>query len=676
MQPAEAKARHDQLAEEIRRNDHAYYVAAQPTISDHEYDRLYRELLNLEQEFPELVTPDSPSQRVGGQPIDKFESITHTMPMMSLDNTYSPEEVQAFINRVQKLLPDESLDWIVEPKVDGVAVSLRYENGALVTGATRGDGTTGDNITANLKTIRGLPLRIEAGAGTPKVLELRGEVYMTRTGFEKLNFERESAGDEKFANTRNATAGTLKQLDPRIAANRPLRVVLYGAGEIDADFRPTTQDTFLTWLRSLGFRTSERVWHSGTADEVLAAIAELDSVRRKFDYETDGAVIKLNDFALRQHCGATAKAPRWAIAYKYAPEQAETVLRDISIQIGRTGALTPVAELKPVLLAGTTVKRATLHNEEELRRKDVRIGDRVIIEKAGDIIPAVVRVVVEQRTGAEQVFLFPKQCPECSSNVTRDSVGGTANVVWRCPNPDCPAQVRGRLEHFCSRGAMDIEGGGEVLIRQLADHGLALDASELYRLKVEEVAALDRMGEKSAQNFIEGIAGSRQRELWRLIFGLGILHVGTGVAKSLSRAFPNLDTLMHATEEDLAALDDIGPVIARSVADWFNNPDNSALVERFRKADLNFESDLFQAADKDGIFSGKTFVLTGTLPTLTRTEATARIEALGGKVSTSVSKNTHYVLAGEDAGSKLAKAEKLGISILSESMFLDLCEGP
>ena len=673
MTAEEAARRHRELAAEIRAHDRAYYVAAQPVIDDRAYDRLYRELLDLERDHPALVTPDSPSQRVGGAPLEGFNTVRHALPMMSLDNTYSEAEVRAFVTRVAKLLPDEDLTWTVEPKIDGVAISIRYENGLLAQAATRGDGVHGDDVTANIRTIRGLPLRLHTDT-PPAVLEVRGEVFMSRSGFIKLNAEREAAGEERFANARNATAGTLKQLDPRVAATRPLNVILYGPGVIEGAERPPTQEAFLEWLRALGLKGSEHVRLCHIADELIAAIEELDRVRREFDYETDGAVIKLNSVALRDLCGSTAKAPRWAIAYKYAPEQAETTLRDISIQVGRTGALTPVAELEPVHLAGTTVKRATLHNEEDMRRKDVRIGDRVIIEKAGDIIPAVVRVVTDKRTGAEREFAFPTACPECGTPVTRDSATGAGNVVIRCQNPDCPAQVRERLEHFCSRGAMDIEGGGEVMIRQLVARGLALDPAELYRLKVEEVAALERMGEKSAANFIAGIAASRQRELWRLIFGLGILHVGAGVAKALTRGFPDLDELMRADEEQLAALDDVGPVIARSVVGWFAEPRNRDLIERLRQAGLEFESRLYQAADAGGPFTGKTFVLTGTLPTLKRAEAAARIEAHGGKVASSVSKKTDYVVAGEDAGSKLAKAEKLGVTILTEAELLALCD--
>ena len=672
MTPEKARKRHEELAAKIREYDYAYYVLAKPLISDREYDSLYHELLDLEKEFPELITPDSPTQRVGGQPLSEFKPYHHAIPMMSLDNTYSQEEVREFVNRVQRLLPGEKLVWLLEPKIDGVAVNLRYEHGILVAGATRGDGVTGDDITANLKTIRSVPLRL-AGHSAPPVLEVRGEVYMTKAGFQKLNAERAAQGEELFANPRNAAAGSLKQLDPRIVASRPLDILLYGIGQIQGAPPPSTQLDLLEWLRKLGLKTPERTWLCKSLEELINAIAELDKVRRDFPYETDGAVIKLNSIAQRERCGATAKAPRWAIAYKYAPEQAETNLKDITIQVGRTGALTPVAELEPVLLAGTTVSRATLHNEEDLRRKDIRIGDRVIIEKAGEIIPIVVRAVTEKRTGHEKPFRFPSRCPECGTSVTRDTADGEGGVIVRCPNYDCPAQIRGRIEHWCSRGAMDIEGGGEVLVAQLVKTGLVHDVSDLYQLKLEQVASLERMGEKSAKNFLDAVEASRKRDLWRLIHGLGILHVGAGVAKNLARHFPNLDAIMNASVEELMKAEDVGEVIAQSIVQWTSQDRNRNLIERLRKAGLNFESSMHHSAAAAGPLAGKTFVLTGTLPSMSREEATAKIEALGGRVSSSVSKKTDFVLAGEEAGSKLEKARKLGIPVIDEAEFLRMC---
>ncbi|MBL9169538.1 MAG: NAD-dependent DNA ligase LigA [Verrucomicrobiales bacterium] len=676
MTDAQTRQRHAELCEEIRRHDYAYYILAKPVVSDREYDRLMAELLRLESERPELRTADSPSQRVGGAPLEGFTSVRHAVPMMSLDNTYSQEEVREFVLRVQKLLPDKVLEWVVEPKVDGVAISLRYEDGVLAVGATRGDGTTGDDITHNLRTIRSLPLRL-SGPTAPSVLEVRGEVFLPTAGFTRMNEERQAAGEEAFANPRNAAAGSLKQLDSQAVAKRPLAVVVYGIGQVVGDFRPETQVDLVEGLRRWGLPTPVRLWRCGSTEELLAAITELDEFRKSLGYETDGAVVKLNSIVDREKLGSTSKAPRWAIAYKYAPEQAETRLNSISIQVGRTGALTPVAELEPVFLSGSTISRATLHNAEELARKDIRIGDTVIIEKAGEVIPAVVSVVLSRRTGSEQVFEFPKVCPECGSQINRLGKENEAEqgVVWRCVNPDCPAQVRGRIEHWCSRGAMDIEGAGEVIVAQLVKHGLVLDVADLYRLRVAELAALERMGEKSAQNLVDGIQQSRERDLWRLLFGLGILHVGAGVAKALGRRFSSLDELMRASEAELLGVDDVGEVIARSVVAWFSESRHRSLISRLREAGLNFQSALYVAGEAQGLLVGKTFVLTGTLPGMTREEAAAQIEALGGKVSGSVSKKTDYVLAGDDAGSKLEKAAKLGVPVIDLAGFRRLVEG-
>ncbi len=676
MNPDEARQRHAELAEEIRGHDRAYYTLDRPTISDREYDALYRELLDLEAALPELVTPDSPSQRVGNAPLESFASVRHAIPMMSLDNTYSQEEVWEFAKRVEKLLPEESLEWTVEPKIDGIAVSLRYESGVLVSGATRGDGTTGDDITANLKTIRSVPLKLPAGA--PAVFEVRGEAYMTRSGFRKLNEERAAAGEPLYANPRNTAAGALKQLDSRVVATRPLDVIFYGLGQVEGEgWGAATQLEMFDRLKEFGFRTHERLWRCATVYELISAIDELEAAKAGFDYETDGAVLKLNRFALRDRIGSTSKAPRWAMAYKYAAEQAETLLRSITIQVGRTGKLTPVAELEPVLVAGTTVSRATLHNEDEIRRKDVRVGDTVVIEKAGEIIPAVVRVVMEKRPADAAEFVFPTQCPECGSQASKasgDEEGGE-NVDWRCVNPDCPAKIRGRLEHWCSRGAMDIEGGGEVLVAQLVARGLADNVADLYDVSLDEVASLERMAEKSAKNFLDGLEASRKQDMWKVLFGLGILHVGAGVAKTLARSFKRLDDIFAAKLEELTAVEDIGETIARSIQKWWGDARNKELIRRLRAADLNFESSLYQEGGAGGLFAGKVFVLTGTLPTLTRSEASAKIEAAGGKCSSSVSKKTDFVLAGEEAGSKLAKAEKLGVRILDEAEFLAMLEG-
>ncbi len=687
MTHAQAKARHSELSEEIRRHDHAYYVDAKPVIQDREYDRLYHELLELEREFSDLLTPDSPSQRVGGKPLSEFKSSQHLVPMMSLDNTYSQEEVRAFVERVQKILPDKTLEWVVEPKVDGVAINLRYENGVFTVGATRGDGTHGDDITANLKTIRSIPLRLDGQQSVAGVLEVRGEVFLNKAVFARINAERTSAGEEVFANPRNAAAGSLKQLDPTLVAKRRLDIILYGTGKVEFEgalktdlaragsetSASQTQVELLAWLKSLGFRTPERTWFCRSSDELLAAIDELDKIRDEFPYETDGAVIKLNSIPLRDKAGVTSKAPRWGMAYKYAPDQAETKLNSITIQVGRTGKLTPVAELEPVVLAGTTVRRATLHNEDQIKRLDVRVGDTVVVQKAGEIIPEVVRVVSDKRTGAELAFHFPKECPECGSKASKGVVADEESADWRCTNPDCPAQVRGRIEHWCARGAMDIEGGGEMLAAQLVKSGLVRDVAELYKLKLDEIANLERMGEKSARNFLDGIEASKERDMWRVLFGLGIFHVGAGVAKSLGRAFTNLEDIFAAGPALLAEVEDIGGVIAESLTQWHDDSRNRDLLSRLNKAGVNFSSALHNPAAALGPFAGKTFVLTGTLPTLKREEAAAKIEALGGKVSSSVSKKTDYVVAGEEAGSKLEKAQKLGVKIIDEAEFLKMC---
>src|SRR6266545_1667060 len=592
MTEAQAKARHAELVEEVRQHDHLYYVEAKPVISDRDYDKLYRELLDLEKQFPDLVTPDSPSQRVGGKPLSKFKPSQHLVPMMSLDNTYSQEEVRQFVDRVQKLLPHEKLEWVVEPKVDGVAVNLRYQDGLFVVGATRGDGTTGDDITANLRTLRSIPLRLKATGDLPELMEVRGEVYFTKEAFARLNAERASAGEEIFANPRNAAAGSLKQLDPTLVARRRLDLIVYGTGRVEGGHPPATQLVLLRWLKSHGFKTAENFWFCTSVDELFAAIDELDKIRHRFSYETDGAVIKLNSIPLRDKVGATAKAPRWGMAFKYAPEQAETKLKGITIQVGRTGALTPVAELEPVLLAGTTVKRATLHNEDQIKRLDARMGDIVLIQKAGEIIPEVVQVVTGKRTGQEQIFHFPKSCPECGSRVSKGSAAEGEAAVWRCTNPDCPAQIRGRIEHWCGRGAMDIEGGGEVLVAQLVKNGLVRDVADLYQLKLDDLANLERMGEKSARNFLDGIEASKSRDMWRVLYGLGILHVGAGVAKSLGRSFPDLDAVFAASVDQLIGTEDIGEVIADSIVQWYGEPRNRQLIERLRQAGINYKSSL------------------------------------------------------------------------------------
>jgi len=680
MTPSAAAREHADLVAKVRAHDHAYYIEARPVVSDVEYDQLYRRLVEIEAAHPELAHPDSPTRRVGGSPLEGFAKVAHRIPMKSLENTYSEAEVRAFLGRAEAELrrqghlgEDATPAWTVEPKVDGVAISLRYEDGVFVQGATRGDGTTGDDVTANLRTIRNLPLRLEhpLGLPLPRVLEVRGEVYMPNEGFARLNASRGQDGEEPFANPRNATAGSLKQLDPKLVAQRPLRVVTYGLGELECPDPPASQTALTAWLRSLGLPVPERTWRARAHDDVIEAIRQLDGMRRGFGYETDGAVVKLDDVALRRHLRDTEKYPRWAMAYKYAPDRAQTLLHDIEIQVGRTGALTPVAILEPVFLSGSTVSRATLHNEDEVARKDVRPGDTVVVEKAGEVIPAVVEVVLGLRSPSANRFEFPRECPECRTAAVREKTAAGEGAVWRCPNPRCPARVRANIEHWCSRTAMDIEGGGEVMARALVAAGLVRDVADLYQLAAGDVVRLERQGEKSAANLVAGIDASRSRDLVRVLFGLGILHVGITVAKILARAFPDIDAIARASVEELKAIEDVGPVIAGSVSGWFSDPENRSLVERLRSAGVNMASSTYRPRDgvAAGRLAGKTFVLTGTLQTMTREQASARIEAMGGKVSSSVSKKTDYVVAGSEAGSKLDKALALGVPVLDEAAF-------
>ena len=742
--PDTSQQRHAVLAEEILRHDQAYYVEAQPSISDQEYDRLYRELLALEAVHPELRTPDSPSQRVGGEPIDGFETIRHTVPMMSLDNTYSQEEVREFVDRVQKLLPGELLEWFVEPKADGIAIGLRFEYGLFTSGITRGDGIAGDDVTANLRTVRSIPLRLnELGqADTPEVLEVRGEVVMTCSGFEKLNHERADAGEPLFANPRNATAGSLKQLDSALVAKRPLDIVLYGSGEIVGGPAIDSQSDLLDVLGQVGFRTPQNTWRCSSVDEVLDAIDELDRVRGGFDYDTDGAVIKLNSFSQRERIGATAKAPRWAMAYKYAPEQAQTRLNAITVQVGRTGTLTPVAELEPVFLDGSTISRATLHNEEEIARKDIRVGDTVIIEKRGDVIPGLIGVVKEERPAGAEPFEMQSatgsRCPECDGEIRKDE----SFVAWRCINTQCPAQAAQRLEHFAARTALDIECLGDIVSDKLVERGLASEPLDLFSLSVEQLGPLNLgtddeprvFGEKNATKLVESLALARGMGLDRWLFALAIPEMGRTTASSLAKFHDNLQavagspllcevialdekvaetvrinprsrknrpnsdidkagrerlytSLVSEIRDSLGRLEslcfakitkengdhppnyttEVGPSVARSVLDWFTSETGCATLECLAKLGIDPQGSRPRGG---GVFAGKRFVITGTLPTMSRDEAKEKIEINGGKTTESVSNKTDYLLAGEQAGLKLAKAESLGVRILDEVKFL------
>jgi DNA ligase (NAD+) len=660
---AEAKQRIEELRAEIERHNRLYYIDAKPEISDREYDALLKELEELEARCPEFRSPASPTRRVGGAPLDHFDSVRHAVPMMSLSNTYSKEELVEFDRRIRKLIPEETFSYILEPKIDGVAISLRYENGELVQALTRGDGTTGDDVTANIRTIKSIPLRLD-DMMPPAVLEVRGEIYMDTAGFAQLNEYRQEAGLEPFANPRNACAGSLKQLDPREVAKRPLDAIFYATGEL-VDMAFDTHEQMLQSLSHYGLRITPSYWLHDTIETVLDRLDELESMRHAFPFEMDGGVIKVNERRLYEPLGTTAKSPRWAVAYKYEPEQAETTLHAVSIQVGRTGVLTPVAELEPVQLAGTTVKRATLHNEDEIRRKDIKVGDRVVVEKAGEIIPAVVKVVTGKRTGSEQDFTMPTACPVCGGNVEKRE----GEVALRCINLQCPAQVKSWLTHFASRGAMDINGLGESLVEQLVDSGLVKNPADLYTLTKAEVSGLERMGDKSADNLIRGIGESRKRPFERVLFGLGIRHVGKGAAILLAEAFRNIDALKAAGPEQLERIHDIGPIVGKSVVEYFRSPDTCAVIERLRKAGVNFEQEEKTGSSE---FEGLSFVLTGTLDTMTRDEAGEKIRARGGKVSSSVSKNTSYLVAGASAGSKLDKAEALGVTVLTEEQLMAL----
>jgi DNA ligase (NAD+) len=657
----EAKKRVAQLRQEIDEHNRRYFEEAAPTISDREYDQLLRELSDLEKSFPQLAATDSPTQRVGGKPLKAFAQIAHRIPMLSLDNTYSEEEVKDFYRRMERLLPNQKIPVVIEPKADGVAVSLLYENGQLRYAATRGDGSVGDDITQNIATIRSVPKRLKGNA--PDILEVRGEAYLDKSGFAKLNAERSKAGLPEFANPRNAAAGSLKQLDPSIAAQRPLGLIFYGTGAIEGIPLEKHSELFAL-LKKLGLPGTERWWLADSVEGILSAIHELDRVRRDFPYQTDGAVVKVDSFAQREILGFTAKSPRWAIAFKYEAERVETRLDDILIQVGRTGTLTPVAALEPVTVSGSRVARATLHNEEEIERKDVRIGDVVIVEKAGEVIPAVVGVRTELRTGAEKKFRMPKNCPECGSQVVKDE----GQVAVRCVNSQCPAQLRRRIEHFASRGAMDIEGLGEAMVGQLVDHKLLGDVSDIYALNAETLSKLERTGEKSVANLLEAIERSKSRPLWRLLFGLGILHVGVSASRALADHFPNLDALMKSSEEELQRIPDVGEVVGRSIHHFFRQPGNLETIEKLRRAGLQFKAEEKNRDKAAPGFKGTTWVITGTL-TQSRDEIAEMILARGGKVSGSVSKKTSFLLAGEEAGSKLEKANKLGVRVIDEAEF-------
>src|SRR5690242_9905744 len=669
---AKATARQiEKLREEIRRHDDLYYVNNSPEISDREYDALLEQLQQLEQANPELVTPDSPTQRVGGRPAEGFPEVVHSRQMLSLDNTYNFDELRAFDERCRRLAEGRKLEYVAELKIDGLSLSLQYADGLLVRGVTRGDGRIGEDVTQNARTIRSVPLRLKSDA---KVLdtnvEVRGEVFIPREVFEKTNAEREEAGEPRFMNPRNAAAGAIRQLDSRLVARRKLDMFCYDLFVGGARKPFATHWEALEWLQAAGFRVNPHRKVCETIDEVIEFANAKEALRDDLGYEIDGLVVKVNSTALQDEFGATSKAPRWAIAYKYPARQASTKVLDIFVSVGRTGAITPVALLEPVFLAGTTVARATLHNEDEIKRLGLKIGDTVMIEKSGEIIPKVLSVVMSKRTGKEKDFVPPENCPVCGGLISRPE----GEVVARCVAADCTAQLMGRLLHFASRRAMRIEGLGDVLAEQLVAANLVKDVGDLYSLTLDQVASLPRMAKKSASNLLAQIEASKTRDLANLIYALGIRHVGERTAGILAHELGSLEKLIEASVEELDAIPEIGLTVAESVRDWFDDEGNRALCDRLRDVGIRTEAERRSSTQVDERFAGKQFVLTGTLTSFTRDEARALIEARGGRVNSSVSKKTDYVVAGEAAGSKLDKAQSLGVTILDEDKFKEMLE--
>ena len=648
------------LRERLTRAGYEYYVLDKPTMSDYDYDHQLRRLEELEAAHPETVTPDSPTQRVGGQALESFTQVVHKVPLESLQDVFDYDELRQFDQRVRGAVPEAAYD--VEPKVDGLSVALEYQDGLFVRGATRGDGQVGEDVTENLRTVRSIPLRIPDAPGQ---LIVRGEVYMPKKVFHALNEEREKRGEALFANPRNAAAGSLRQLDPKIAAQRRLDIAVFNVQWAEGETFRTHLET-LDYLQSKGFKVIPH-YTAATIEEAVSHVADIGEHRDSFPFDIDGAVIKVNDLAQREVLGSTAKFPRWAAAYKYPPEVKPSRVVDITIQVGRTGVLTPKAQLEPVRLAGTTVTSATLHNQDFIAEKDIRIGDTVLVRKAGEIIPEVLSVVAEKRPEGTVPYVFPAVCPVCGAPVERDEDG--AHI--RCTGAECPAQLLRNLAHFASRDAMDIEGLGIAVVENLVNAGLVRTPGDLYFLRAEDVEKLERMGKKSAQNLVEAIARSREQDLSRLIYALGIRQVGQKTGKVLAARFRTMDALENASLEELTAVDDIGEITARSILDWFASPQSRHLLARLREAGVNMEA---AEQGSDQRFAGLTFVLTGTLEHFTRDEAAGRIEALGGKSAGSVSKKTSYVVAGEAAGSKLRKAQELGVPVLSEAEFLAMLE--
>lgn len=657
------------LKQELDQHSYSYYVLDNPTIPDAEYDKLFRELQAIEAAHPESITPDSPTQRVGGMPLSAFEQVTHELPMLSLSNGYKDDDIIAFDHRIHEILDTlQPVEYVAELKFDGLAMSLRYEEGILVQAATRGDGTTGENVTANVRTIRAIPLRLK-GKSIPKVLEVRGEVLMFKADFKKLNQRQRDAGLKEFANPRNAAAGSLRQLDSKITAQRTLHFFSYGIGMLEGHDMPGSHSALLDWYQTMGLPVCvERVVVKG-AEALLDFYHDIQEKRPQLPYEIDGVVYKVNRLDLQKQIGFVARAPRFALAHKFPAQEALTVVNDITVQVGRTGAITPVARLEPVFVGGVTVTNATLHNEDEVRRKDIRIGDTVIVRRAADVIPEVVAYVPEKRHDGVKVFEMPQVCPVCGSPIVRLE----DEAIARCSGGwiKCSAQKKGGLEHFVSRRAMDIDGLGEQLIDQLVDKNIVHNAADLYRLDKPTLAGLDRMADKSAQNIVDALTKSKSTTLARFIYALGIRHVGEATAKDLARHFGSLEHLLNASYEMLLEVDDIGPVGAQALRQFFKDPVNMDLIQQLQQEGVHWDEVVNTQQPK--VLQGQTFVLTGTLPTLSRDEARQLIESLGGKVTGSVSKKTTYVVVGAEAGSKLEKANELGISLLDEDALKRLC---
>lgn len=646
----------DELREILEKHSYKYYVLDTPSISDYEYDMLMNELKKLEKEHPEYITPSSPTQRVGGKPLKEFTQVTHAVPMLSLQDVFSFEELKDWENRVKSSVGDVS--YVVELKIDGLSVSLLYENGELIRGATRGDGNIGEDVTQNIRTIKSIPLRIKDKA----LLEVRGEVYMPREAFERLNIQREELEQQTFANPRNAAAGSLRQLDSRITSERSLGIFVFNIQRYEGK-KINSHKEGLDYLESLGFRVSPKRVVYKNIEDVIEAIKEIGETRGELSFDIDGIVIKVDEIDKRELLGQTAKTPRWAVAYKFPAEKKKTKVTDIILQVGRTGAITPTAILEPVRIAGSTVSRATLHNEDYIKEKDIRIGDSVIIQKAGEIIPEVVEVVLDDRDGNEIIFKMPESCPACGGEVIREE----GEAALRCTNMSCPAQLKRSIIHFASRDAMNIDGLGPQIISLLMDNGLIKDAADLYYLRFDDIVKLERMGKKSSEKLLKAIEITKKNNIEKFIFGLGIRYIGNKAGKNLAKAFKSIDKLMNASYEELLTVEEIGDKMAQSIVSFFEEEHNKKLIEKFREAGVNFT--YISDASEDRMFEGMTFVLTGALERFTRNEASELIEKHGGKVSSSVSKKTTYVLAGEDAGSKLKKAQELGVLVISEDDF-------